>query len=135
MLSTNMRRAINILQTAAALGKVTTSSVYKVVGLAYPKEIREMIRLALTGNFGEARERLRKIMIDYDLSGIDVIRQIHREIFDPDIKIDEDLRVYIADYAGEINYRLIEGADDEIQLNALLARLVLLGKKLGSHKS
>jgi replication factor C small subunit len=131
----DMRRAINILQAAAALGKVTVSSVYKVVGLAHPKEIREMIQLALNGNFSEARERLRKIMIDYGLSGVDVIKQIHKEIFDPDMKIDEELRVYIADYAGEINYRLIEGADDEIQLNAFLARLVLLGKRLGGSKS
>jgi len=130
----DMRRAINILQAAAALGKVTVSSVYKVVGLAHPKEVREMIQMALAGNFTEARERLRKIMIDYGLSGVDVIRQIHREAFDPDLKIDEDLRIYIADYAGEINYRLIEGADDEIQLNAFLARLVLLGKRLGGHK-
>jgi replication factor C small subunit len=131
----DMRRAINILQAAAALGKVTVSSVYKVVGLAHPKEIREMIQLALNGNFSEARERLRKIMIDYGLSGVDVIKQIHKEIFDPDMKIDEELRVYIADYAGEINYRLIEGADDEIQLNAFLARLVLLGKRLVGSKS
>ncbi|GAY25016.1 replication factor C small subunit [Desulfurococcaceae archaeon AG1] len=130
----DMRRAINILQAAAALGKVTVSSVYKVVGLAHPKEIREMIRLALEGNFTEARERLRKVMIEYGLSGIDVIKQIHREIFDPEVKIDEDLRVYIADYAGEINYRLIEGSDDEIQLSAFLARLVLLGRKLGTGK-
>ncbi len=130
----DMRRAINILQAAAALGRVTTASVYKVVGLAHPKEIREMIQLALAGNFTEARERLRKIMIDYGLSGLDVIRQIHREIFDPEVKIEEDLRIYIADYAGEINYRLIEGADDEIQLNAFLARLVLLGKRLGPQK-
>jgi len=131
----DMRRAINILQAAAALGRVTVSSVYKVVGLAHPKEVREMIQLAFAGSFNDARERLRKIMIEYGLSGMDVIKQIHREIFSPDIKMDEDLRVYIADYAGEINYRLIEGADDEIQLNAFLARLVLLGKKLGASKS
>lgn len=127
----DMRRAINILQAAAALGKVSTSSVYKVVGLAHPKEVREMLQLALSGSFSEARERLRKITIDYGLSGVDVIRQVHREIFSPDFRIDEDLRVYIADYAGEINFRLVEGGDEEIQLNAFLARLALLGKKLG----
>ncbi len=126
----DMRKSINILQAAAALGKVTVSTVYRVVGLAHPKEIREMIQLALNGKFVEARDKLRRIMVDYGLSGIDVIKQIHREIFSPDIKIPEDLRVYIADYTGEINYRLVEGADDEIQINALLARLVILGKKL-----
>ncbi|RLG85401.1 MAG: replication factor C small subunit [Thermoprotei archaeon] len=125
----DMRRAINILQAAAALGKVTISTVYKVVGLAHPKEVREMIQLALRGKFIESREKLRKLMIEYGLSGVDVVKQIHREIFSADLKIPEELRVLIADYAGEIQYRLVEGADDEIQLNAFLARLALLGKK------
>jgi len=124
-----MRRAINILQSAAALGEVTEEVVYKVVGLAHPREIREMIQLALAGNFLEARKKLRDLMITYGLSGLDVIKQVHREIFSSDLKIPEDLRVMIADYAGEIQFRLVEGADDEIQLNAFLARLALLGRK------
>ncbi|MEZ0290179.1 MAG: replication factor C small subunit [Sulfolobales archaeon] len=123
----DMRKAINILQASAALGKVTVETVYKVVGLAHPKEVREMLQLALAGKFAEARARLRKLMIEYGLSGIDVVKQLHKEIFSSDISLPEDLRVAIADYIGEINFRLAEGADEEIQLNALLARLALLG--------
>jgi len=126
----DMRKSINILQAAAALGKVTVDAVYKVVGLAHPREIKEMIKLALAGNFIEARNKLRELMITYGLSGLDIIKQIHREIFSPEIKLPEEIKVYIADYAGEIQFRLVEGADDEIQLNAFLARLALLGKKL-----
>ena len=126
----DMRRAINILQAAAALGEVTVDAVYKVVGLAHPREIKEMIKLALAGNFIEARNKLRELMITYGLSGLDIVKQIHREIFSPEIKLPEEIKVYIADYAGEIQFRLVEGADDEIQLNAFLARLALLGKKL-----
>ncbi len=126
----DMRRAINILQAAAALGKVTVDAVYKVVGLAHPREIKEMIKLALDGKFTDARDRLRQLMVEYGLSGIDIIKQIHREIFSADLKLPEPLRVLIADYAGEIQFRLAEGGDDEIQLNAFLARLVLVGKKL-----
>jgi len=125
----DMRRAINILQAAAALGTVTPDTVYKVVGLAHPKEIREVITLALEGDFVRAREKLRTLMINYGLSGTDVVKQIHREIFSSELKLPEDLRVMIADYTGEIQYRLVEGADDEIQLNAFLAWLTLLGKK------
>ena len=126
----DMRRAINILQAAAALGKVTVDAVYKVVGLAHPREIKEMIKLALDGKFTDARGKLRQLMVEYGLSGIDIIKQIHREIFSTDLKLPEPLRVLIADYAGEIQFRLAEGGDDEIQLNAFLARLVLVGKKL-----
>lgn len=126
----DMRRAINILQAASALGKVTVDAVYKVIGLAHPREVREMINLALDGKFTEARDKLRQLMVEYGLSGIDIIKQIHREIFGTEIKLPEQLRVIIADYAGEIQFRLVEGADDEIQLNAFLARLALIGKKL-----
>ncbi len=128
----DMRRAINILQAAAALGEVTVESVYKVVGLAHPREIRQMIQLALAGNFTEARDKLRQLMINYGLSGLDIIKQVHREIFSPDIKLPDELKIMIADLAGEIQFRLVEGADDEIQLNAFLARLAYIGKKFKS---
>jgi replication factor C small subunit len=126
----DMRRAINILQAAAALGEVTEEAVYKVVGLAHPREVRDMIQLALAGNFLEARKKLRGLMITYGLSGVDIIKQIHREIFSPELKLPEDVKIMIADYAGEVQFRLVEGADDEIQLNAFLARLALIGRKL-----
>ena len=131
----DMRKAINILQASAALGRVTVEVVYRVVGLAHPKEVREMIQLALAGRFLEARDKLRRLMIDYGLSGLDVVKQIHREIFSTEINLPEDVRVTLADYIGEINFRLAEGADEEIQLNALLARLALLGTKLGGVPS
>ncbi|MEM1533451.1 MAG: replication factor C small subunit, partial [Desulfurococcaceae archaeon] len=125
----DMRRAINVLQASSALGKVTVESVYRVVGLAHPREVREMVKLALAGDFTGARGKLRELMINYGLSGLDVIKQVHREIFGAELKLPEELKVLIADYAGEIQYRLTEGSDDEIQLNAFLAKLALLGKK------
>jgi len=126
-----MRRAINVLQAAAAIGKVTPEIVYKVVGLAHPKEVREMIQLALEGKFNESREKLRKLMIEYGLSGTDIVKQIHREIFSNELKIPDEAKILIADYTGEIQFRLVEGADDEIQLNAFLAWLAMIGKKIG----
>ena len=126
----DLRRAINILQAAAALGEVNAENVYKVVGAAHPREVREMLATALEGRFEEAREKLRTIMITYGLSGADIIKHIHREIFSGEINIPEELKILIADYAGEIQFRLVEGADDEIQLSAFLARLAIIGRKL-----
>lgn len=126
----DMRKAINILQASSYLGKVTVETVFKVVGLARPKEVREMLLTALKGDFTRAREHLRRLMIEYGLSGEDVVRQIHREIFSTDLKIPEDVRVLIADYLGEIHFRLIEGSDDDIQLSAFLAWLSMIGKKV-----
>ena len=128
----DMRKAINILQAASALGKVTVEAVFKVVGMARPKEVREMIKAALGGDFTSAREMLRKLMIEYGLSGSDVVKQIHREIFSGELKIPEEARVLIADYLGEIHFRLVEGSDDDIQLSAFLAWLALIGRKVGA---
>ena len=70
----DMRKAINILQAAAAIGKVTVDAVYKVVGMAKPKEVRQMLQLALKGDFNAARNLMRKLMIEYGLSGEDLIK-------------------------------------------------------------
>ncbi len=126
----DMRKAINILQAASYLGKVTVDAVYKVVGMAKPREVREMLKLALQGDFMAARQELRRLMIEYGLSGEDVVRQIHREVFSNELKIPEEMRVLIADYLGEIHYRLVEGSDDDIQLSAFLAWLSMLGKRV-----
>lgn len=126
----DMRRSINILQSSAALGEVTVANVYKVVGLAHPREVREMIKTALQGNFLKARDMLRNLMATYGLSGTDIVKQMHREIFSSELDIPEPVRVDIADYIGEIQFRIVEGADDEIQLNTLLARIAMLGKNL-----
>lgn len=125
----DMRKAINVFQAAASLGRVTVDSVFRVIGMARPKEIRDMLKLALDGNFDGARSMLRKLMIEYGLSGEDVVKQIHREIFGQELKISEEQRVLIADYLGEIHFRLVEGSDDDIQLSAFLAWLSMLGKR------
>ncbi|QGA54462.1 replication factor C small subunit [Sulfolobus sp. E5-1-F] len=130
----DMRKSINILQAASAYGKISVEAVFKVLGLAQPKEVREMINLALQGKFTQAREKLRTLLITYGLSGEDVIKQMHREITSSEIQISEELRVLLLDYIGETEFRIIEGADDEIQLSALLAKMVIYGNKyIGSE--
>jgi len=125
----DMRKSINILQAASAYGKVTVEAVYKVLGLAQPKEVREMMNLALSGKFNEARAKLRELLVNYGLSGEDVVKQVHREITGGELQIPEELRVLLADYIGEVEFRIMEGADDEIQLSAMLARLAMYGEK------
>lgn len=129
----DLRKAINLLQAASALGVVNETSVYKVVGRVTPEEIREMIRLALRGDFLKARDKLRALMIEYGMSGLDILKLMHREVLSPrsSLGLDETAKIEIADLIGEINFRLVEGADEEIQLNALLAKLALIGKKYG----
>jgi len=123
-----MRKAINTLQAAASLKKaVNDESVYLVIGRAKPKDVKEMLELAFNGDFLKAREKLRLMLVEYGLSGTDIVKQIHSEIFR--MTIPEKKKVALADAIGEVDYRLVEGADEEVQLSALLARLALVAER------
>ncbi|MDI6904175.1 MAG: hypothetical protein QMD13_01585 [Candidatus Bathyarchaeia archaeon] len=127
--SGDLRRAINTLQAAASLNKpVDAKVIYSITGRANPADVQKMIEIATNGNFLEARKQLRDMIQKYGVAGSDIIRQIHTEIFRADMP--EQWKIKLADIVGEIDYRLVEGADEEVQLSALLARLVEAGYEL-----
>jgi len=118
----DLRRAVNTLQAAASLGKpITNEIVYSVIGRANPADVREMLKLAMNGDFVGARDKLREMILKYGLAGSDIIKQVHLEIFR--LNIPERWKVRLADIVGEIDFRLIQGSSEEIQLSALLAKL------------
>jgi len=122
----DMRKAINILQAAATLGKrVTEKSVYGVSAAAKPEEVRQMLELALAGKFEEARNKLHELLIDRGLAGEDVLNQVHKEIFN--LKLPERAKVELVDRVGEFSFRLTQGANERIQLEAMLAHFSLIG--------
>ena len=125
----DMRKAINILQGSAFLGKeITEDVVYSVSSRARPEEIKRMIELALNKKFNEARELLTKLMYDYGMSGEDVIVQLYREVINMDEKIlPTKQKVELVDIIADYNFRLVEGANERIQLEALLAQLMRFG--------
>ncbi|WP_457615092.1 replication factor C small subunit [Methanopyrus sp.] len=125
----DMRRAINVLQAAAALGrKIDEDTVFQIAATARPEEVREMIYHAWTGDFERARELLHELLTRYGMSGEDVVRQVHREIFDMDEIPDEAIPELVST-VGDFEYRLIRGSDERIQLEALLARIHALGNE------
>jgi len=122
----DLRRAINSLQAAASLGRsIDDETVYSVIGRANPMDVRAMITTAMKGDFVGARKQLRDMILKYGVAGSDIIRQIHIEIFRS--QLPENWKVKLADVVGEIDFRLTQGADEEVQLSALLARLAEAG--------
>lgn len=126
----DLRRGINTLQAAASLGKpLEADTIYSVIGRASPTDVREMLNLAMKGNFLDSREKLRDMILKYGVAGSDIIRQIHIEIFRMK-DVPEPWKIKLADAIGEVDFRLIQGADDEVQLSSLLARLVEAGHEM-----
>lgn len=124
----DMRKVINAMQGAALHGKhITEDTVFKFASRARPKEVVEMMNLALEGKFTDARKHLHTLMVNYGLSGEDVLIQMYREI--DNVKLEERAKADLLDRIGEYNFRVVEGANEAIQLEACLAQLAVLGKK------
>jgi len=125
----DLRKAINILQVGASLGrKITAEVLYETSATAKPEDVKTLINSALGGNFMAARNQLYDLLIKYGLSGEDIIKQIHRTIFD--LAIPDESKVRLIEKTGEAEFRLIEGSNEHIQLEALLAQFILEGGKL-----
>ena len=122
----DMRRAVNSLQVAASLGKpIDIDTIYQTTGIANPDEVKKILEAALAGNFVLARDMLDQTMINFGLSGQDIVRQIHSMFFE--LSISDSEKVRLVDKTGEIEFRIVEGSNERIQLEALLAYLVMIG--------
>lgn len=122
----DMRKAINALQGAAIINKIIDDEhIYKTASIARPEDITDLVMSGLEGNFSKTRTKLEYLLIDQGGSADEIVKQIYRSIFE--INISDKMRVDIIDQIGEIDFRISEGADTRIQLDALIARLVLHG--------
>jgi DNA polymerase III delta prime subunit len=120
----DMRKAINGLQAAAVMGEtVDEDAVYTITSTARPEEIEAMVESALAGEFTAARSTLDTLLTENGLAGGDIIDQLHRSAWDFDL--DDEAAVRLMDRVGEADYRIAEGANERVQLEALLASIAL----------
>ena len=120
----DMRKAINGLQAAAVMGEIVDEeAVYTITSTARPEDIRKMVIEALDGDFTAARAQLDSLLKDVGIAGGDIIDQMHRSVWEFDL--DEREAVQLMERIGEADYRITAGANEQIQLEALLASLAL----------
>ncbi len=125
----DLRKATNTIQAAASMGKqIDPETVYSVIGRANPEDIDNMIKTAMKGDFLNARKKLREMILKYGVAGSEIIKQIHSSVFRS--MLPDSWKVTLSEAIGEIDYRLVQGADEEVQLSALLARLTEVGHDL-----
>lgn len=122
------RRVENILQSCAVLkNKIDADVVYSMASVAKPKEVLDILQTAASGNFIEGRKKLLNTMLEYGLSGLDVIKQIQKEIWN--LKLDDRKKVELVDKCGEIEFRMTEGSDEYLQLESFLAFVMMVGSR------
>jgi len=120
------RRSINLLQSTASISpSINENLVSTVISNAKPKDIRVVLDYALSGDFPNAREKLLDVMLKESISGQDVIKAIQKEIWN--LPVEPEIKVKLTEKTGESEFRIVEGSDPFIQLQALLASFVLAG--------
>jgi len=123
----DMRKAVNALQGAAILSPaIGEGMVYAITANARPEEIRELLDLSLAGDFEGAERVLDRLLRERGIAPAELLGQCYRALVSR--KMDLALKVCLIDSLGETDFRLSEGADSEIQMEALIARIVLAAK-------
>lgn len=125
----DLRKAVNYLQVAATNSKAGKLDTTQLEGIAPENDkVREMLKTVIDGNFTKAREILYELMGKFGVSGREIVRTASREVLRIS-NLDGQRQVEIVRLLGEYDFRLSQGANEDIQLSALLAQISLLGSK------
>ncbi len=120
----DMRHSINMLQATASLGAINEDNVKASAGLSKTSDVGDVLKLALGGKLTEARNKMVELIKVYGMSESDFLKYLNEECY----KIKTGNLSEILESIAKYDYRLIIGANPEIQLSALLAELGRIGK-------
>ena len=125
----DMRQLLNLLQACSIISNnVTNEIVNDIAGKADPNEIKKIIDLLINkkmNGFQEARNKLRSLLFTVGISGKDLIGQIHSVLLKIN-SIDNTKLIEMIKAVSEIDFRLTEGANEEIQLTYLLTKFITI---------
>jgi replication factor C small subunit len=120
----DLRHAINLLQATASLGDITEENVKASAGLTKTKNVDEILKIALAGKTADARNKMIELIKVYGMSESDFLKYLNDSIYRTKVSNLVEISETIAKY----DYRILSGANPEIQLSALLAELGKFGK-------
>jgi replication factor C small subunit len=124
----DMRKAINAIQGAAIISPaITEDMIYEITSTARPDEIDELLETALKGEYESAESITNDLLYSRGIAPNELINQLYRAVVRKDF--DRQLKVGIISHLGETDFRLSEGAAAEIQIEALIANIVLTAER------
>lgn len=120
----DLRHAINLMQATASIGEISEENVKSSAGLTKTSDVDIVLKMALSGKIVDAREKMIELTKVYGMSESDFLKYLNSAVFKTKHDNISDILEVIAKY----DYRILVGANPEIQLTALLAELGNLEK-------
>ncbi len=122
----DLRKLVNTLQSASSISKKIDSRLLdEILDFVDPKEVKEMISKAIKGDFFGARDLLIKLKSKRGMTSLEVLKEIYKEIINNE-ELDSKLKIKFIDRIATVEFRIVEGSDDELQLESLLAMMSIL---------
>lgn len=121
----DVRKLLNTLQASSSIDKkVTTKLLDEVLEFVNPDEVKEMVDFAIKGDFFKARDLMIKLKTIRGLTALEILKEIYKQVINMDI--DSKTKVKFVDRIATVEFRIVEGSDEELQLEAMLAMMSLL---------
>ncbi len=115
----DLRHAINLMQATASIGEISEENVKSSAGLTKTSDVDGVLKMALSGKIIDAREKMIELIKVYGMSESDFLKYLNSAVFKTKHAKLSDILEIIAKY----DYRILVGANPEIQLSAMLAEL------------
>ncbi len=115
----DLRHAINLMQATASIGEISEENVKSSAGLTKTSDVDIVLKMALSGKIADAREKMIELTKVYGMSESDFLKYLNSAVFKTKHDNISDILEVIAKY----DYRILVGANPEIQLTAMLAEL------------
>ena len=115
----DLRHAINLMQATASIGEISEENVKSSAGLTKTSDVDIVLKMALSGKIVDAREKMIELTKVYGMSESDFLKYLNSAVFKTKHDNISDILEVIAKY----DYRILVGANPEIQLSAMLAEL------------
>jgi replication factor C small subunit len=120
----DLRHAINLMQATASIGDISEDNVKASAGLTKTSDVDNVLKMALSGKIIDAREKMIELIKVYGMSESDFLKYLNSAVF----KTKHEKLSEILEVIAKYDYRILVGANPEIQLSALLAELGKLEK-------
>ena len=115
----DLRHSINLLQAVSSTGDISVTSVKATAGLTKTNDVSDVLKLSISGKIHDARNKMIELIKVYGMSESDFLKYINQALFAMKTQHLEDASQIIAKY----DFRILSGANPEIQLTAMLAEL------------
>ena len=112
------------MQAAASLGEISEETVVSSAGLTKTTDVDEVLKIALSGKVIESREKMIELIKVYGMSVSDFLKYFNSAVF----KSKQEKLSEILEVIAKYDYRILVGANSEIQLSAMLAEIAKLEK-------